>query len=174
VSAPPEVSESLIGHYAGAATRLGAFVVDALLAVALFQIGVWATFGIIGLFVHVDAPTAHESAWWTLPLVGWLFLYFWYCYSVSGKTPGKALLGLRVVRGDGSDVGRRHAAIRVAAFPLSWIPFGLGFVGIVFGRHRRALHDVIADTAVVYDFDARSARLRFLTRRPVRTGAGSQ
>jgi len=50
------------------------------------------------------------------------------------------------------------------AFPLSFLLLGLGFVGIVIGRERRALHDVIAGTTVVYDWDARSARLRLLTR----------
>mgnify|MGYP000216910185 CR=1 FL=1 len=34
----------------------------------------------------------------------------------------------------------------------------------VFGRHRRALHDKIAGTAVVYSWDARGARWRFLAR----------
>jgi len=46
------------------------------------------------------------------------------------------------------------------------LPFlGLGFVGILMGNRRRALHDVIAGTAVIYSWDARAARLRFLSRR---------
>jgi hypothetical protein len=36
--------------------------------------------------------------------------------------------------------------------------------GILLGRDRRALHDVIAGTAVVYTWDARAARLGFLSR----------
>jgi uncharacterized RDD family membrane protein YckC len=31
-------------------------------------------------------------------------------------------------------------------------------------NRRRALHDVIAGTAVIYSWDARAARLRFLSR----------
>jgi uncharacterized RDD family membrane protein YckC len=156
--------ESLVGHYAGAVTRFGAFLVDALLSVGVFNIGVAALSWILSLFTGVDLPTRDAAVWWSIPLAAWLFVYFWYCYSLSGKTPGKALLGLRVVRGDGADVDGGHAAVRVLAFPLSWIPFGLGFAGIVVGRRRRALHDVLADTAVVYDFDARAAHLRFLSR----------
>jgi hypothetical protein len=34
-------------------------------------------------------------------------------------------------------------------------------------RERRALQDLIADTAVVYAWDARAARLRILARAPV-------
>ena len=41
---------------------------------------------------------------------------------------------------------------------------GLGFVGILLGNRRRALHDVIAGTTVIYSWDARAARLRFLSR----------
>ena len=38
------------------------------------------------------------------------------------------------------------------------------FAGILLGDRRRALHDVIAGTAVIYSWDARAARLRFLSR----------
>jgi uncharacterized RDD family membrane protein YckC len=37
--------------------------------------------------------------------------------------------------------------------------------GILLGRDRRALHDVIAGTTVVYDWDAREARIRSLARK---------
>ena len=55
--------------------------------------------------------------------------------------------------------------VRTLAFPLSFLLLGLGLTGILFQRDRRALHDVIAGTAVVYAWDARAARLRFLDRR---------
>ena len=44
----------------------------------------------------------------------------------------------------------------------------LGMVGIVTNREHRALHDRGARTVVVYDWDARGARLRFLARRASR------
>ncbi len=47
---------------------------------------------------------------------------------------------------------------------LARLDLGLGFLGILFGRVRRALHDSIAGTAVVYTWDARAARLRSLAR----------
>ena len=75
-----------------------------------------------------------------------------------------ALFGVRVVRDDGFDVDGRRAIVRTLAFPLSFLVFGLGFLGILLGGRRRTLHDVIAGTAVVYSWDARAARLRFLSR----------
>ena len=53
-------------------------------------------------------------------------------------------------------------SVRVLALPLSFLLFGLGFLLILLRRDRRALHDLIASTAVVYAWDARAARLRFL------------
>lgn len=41
---------------------------------------------------------------------------------------------------------------------------GVGFLGILVQREHRALHDLIAGTAVIYAWDARAARLRFLAR----------
>ncbi len=105
------------------------------------------------------------SAWMTgLLFVGWLFLYYAYPWSISGKTLGMAVLGIRVVRKDGSAATARNGTLRAVALPLSFATLGLGFVPIITGRHRRALHDVIAGTAVVYSWDARAARLRFLAR----------
>ena len=54
--------------------------------------------------------------------------------------------------------------MRTPALPLSFLFPGLGFAGILLGDRRRALHDVIAGTAVIYSWDARAARLRFLSR----------
>jgi hypothetical protein len=45
------------------------------------------------------------------------------------------------------------------------------FVGILVQREHRALHDLIAGTAVIYAWDARAARLRFLARE-AEAGAG--
>ena len=168
-----DLDESLIGHYAGAATRLAAFAIDGIISVGVFNIAVAAGIWILGLFTPLQVHRT-GSPWWLVPLGIWLFIYYWYSYTLSGKTPGKALLGLRVVRGDGSDVDGVHAAIRVLTFPLSWLSFGLGFIGIVIGSRRRALHDVIADTAVVYDFDARAAHLRFLVRQTRATPGRAQ
>jgi uncharacterized RDD family membrane protein YckC len=152
------------GHYAGAVTRLAAFAVDQSVATAAFAI----TTAVLTWVVHL--VTAGELTWEPAPavtgllFVGWLFLYYAYPWSVSGKTFGMALLGIRVVQADGSRASVRNGVLRTLALPLSFLTLGLGFVPIITGRHRRALHDRIAGTAVVYAWDARAARLRFLAR----------
>ena len=65
-----------------------------------------------------------------------------------------AILGLRAVRNDGSDLSAGRAAARVIVFPVSLLLVGLGFILIVARRDHRALHDLIAGTAVVYAWQA--------------------
>jgi hypothetical protein len=72
---------------------------------------------------------------------------------------------LRVVDRDGSDLDAWRGWLRAPALALAIAPFGLGVLGVVFGRENRGLQDVIVGSVVVYDWDARAARLRFLARR---------
>jgi uncharacterized RDD family membrane protein YckC len=60
------------------------------------------------------------------------------------------LVGLRVVQRDGSKLHPGKAAVRTLVFPLSFV-LGLGFIGVIVGREHRALHDVAADTVVVFE-----------------------
>jgi uncharacterized RDD family membrane protein YckC len=162
---PPAVTRvSLQGRYAGFASRFAAFVVDQGIIFGLFAL----TLAVINFTASVltgDSIHWHRGdIWVALAFVGWEFLYFAYSWSASGKTAGMALFGVRVVRPDGTDASGRQAVVRTLALPLSFLLLGLGFLGIVLGDKRRALHDVIAGTAVVYSWDARAARLRFLSR----------
>jgi len=100
-----------------------------------------------------------------IALVVWAFVYLAYPQAVSGRTLGMAVVGLRSVRPDGGDLQGRHAALRTLFLPLSFLFLGLGFVLIVLRGDRRALHDLLGGSAVVYAWDARAARLRFLARR---------
>jgi uncharacterized RDD family membrane protein YckC len=159
-------TETLQGHYAGVASRTAAYVVDATLSVAIFTGSVAALAYVVNLVFNVNWNN-NSSLLWGAGLLAWEFFYFWYCWGIAGKTPGAALLGIRVVRRDSGSLGFRRAFIRTLVFPLSFLFFGLGLLGALFGRERRTLHDVAAGSTVVYDWDARAARLRFLARRSV-------
>jgi hypothetical protein len=64
--------------------------------------------------------------------------------------------------------------VRSLTFPLGFLTFGLGFLSILVQREHRAVYDLIAGTAVVYAWDARAAKLRFLARQAEPTaGAAS-
>jgi uncharacterized RDD family membrane protein YckC len=105
-----------------------------------------------------------SDIWVVIAYAAWAFIYFAYWWGLNGKTPGGSLFGVQVLTDDGRDVTGRRAIGRTLAFPLSFLILCLGFLGILLGDRRRALHDVIAGTVVVYSWDARAARLRFLSR----------
>jgi len=157
-------TENLFGHYAGVASRTFAFVIDGLLSFSLYTLG---TAGFTWVFDRVFGTHLGEgsSSLWGVALIVWQFVYFWYCWGASGKTPGAALLGIRVVRQDGHNLGFGRAFIRTLVLPLSFLFFGLGLLGALFGKQRRTWHDMAAHSTVVYDWDARAARLRFLAKR---------
>ncbi|HEX7094279.1 MAG TPA: RDD family protein, partial [Acidimicrobiales bacterium] len=136
---------------AGAFTRLLAYVVDTLAISALLAGAVSLFTYLADLFLTNDLhPTRGAGEWWGVVAAAVTFGYFWLSVAATGRTPGKALLGLRVVRRNGDAVGGRAAFVRALVFPFSFV-LGLGFVGVVGGRSRRALHDVAAGTVVVYD-----------------------
>ena len=151
------------GHYAGAVSRLLAYAADAFLIGSSTRPA-----------SRCCASRSRRRRRWTLNVEGlvfavgaflWAALYFGASWVGFARSPGMSLLGLRIVRGDGADLDRRHALIRLLAFPLGWLTLGIGFLPIVFGRTRQAIYDRVADTAVVYDWDAEAAKLRELASR---------
>ncbi len=155
---------SMQGHYAGAATRLAAFALDQTIATSLFALMSGVVAWAIALVTSDAFEWDPDAVVTGSLLVVWLFVYYSYPWSVSGKTPGMALLGIRVVRADGAPASGGNAVARTLALPLSFLTLGIGFLPIIFGKEHRALHDKIAGTAVVYSWDARGARWRFLVR----------
>jgi uncharacterized RDD family membrane protein YckC len=162
---PPIIArESLQGHYAGFASRFAAFVVDVTVITAIFVLVLAAISFTARVLTGRDVAFNRGEIWVIIAYVVWGFIYFAHSWEASGRTAGMALFGVRVLRDDGTDVNGRRAIVRTLALPLSFLLLGLGFLGILLGDRRRALHDVIAGTAVVYSWDARAARLRFLSR----------
>jgi uncharacterized RDD family membrane protein YckC len=162
----PARAHGLEGHYAGVVTRLCAFVVDVLVIGLLFTLGgavfEYVASRLTGDDVNLsDAPIVSGIA-----LGVWAFVYFAYPLATAGHTLGMAMLGLRVTRADGGDLDGTRAVVRTLALPLSFLVLGLGFLLILVRRDRRALHDLIGRTSVVYAWDARAAHLRFLAKRP--------
>jgi uncharacterized RDD family membrane protein YckC len=138
--------------YAGAVSRLAAYVVDVVSISALFSGGAAAAAFLVRVITgrHLGLDSDRDVAGAALAI--WWFTYFAASWATTGMTPGMALLGGRVVRTDGSPAGARHAVVRTLALPLSVAFFGLGFLGILLHSQRRALHDLIAGTAVTYAF----------------------
>ena len=76
------------------------------------------------------------------------FAYRVLCWGQGGQTPGMMLMGVRVVRRDGGDIGYGRAFLRVGYF-IALLPFGLGLIMVLLHPRRRGLHDLLAGTCVV-------------------------
>jgi uncharacterized RDD family membrane protein YckC len=162
---------SLHGHYAGSVSRFVAYVVDVAVSSAVFALAL-AAISLAGEIVtghSIHLVKGHIVV--GVVFVVWQFFYFGYSWAANGKSPGMAMLGVQVIRADGAIIDPWRGVVRALVFPLSFLLFGLGFLGILVQREHRALHDLIAGTAVVYFWDARGARLRFLAREAA-AGAG--
>ncbi|MFC5264740.1 RDD family protein [Kribbella qitaiheensis] len=150
---------TITGHYAGAVSRAAAAVLDVLIVFASFTLGLAGLDLLTTAFLNTSIKEDSSAPPATAALLIWAFCYAFGSLAITARTPGKAIVGLRVVRADGGTVRPRRAFVRVCVFPLSVLLLGLGFVLIVFQREHRALHDLIAGTAVVYDWGERPAEL---------------
>jgi uncharacterized RDD family membrane protein YckC len=161
---PAAARESLQGHYAGFVSRFASFVVDLVVLTGIFMLVLAAINFATSVVTGKDIAFNRGNLWVVIAYLVWGFIYFAHFWGLNGRTPGGALFGVQVLTDEGGDVSFRRACGRTLAFPLSFVILGLGFLGILLGDQRRALHDVIAGTVVVYSWDARAARLRFLSR----------
>jgi uncharacterized RDD family membrane protein YckC len=160
----PELTVGRQGHYAGAVSRLVAFGADVGASWGLYTLGVALFDTAFHLVTRRTYNLTNHQVLAFVVLGVWEFLYFSYQWAVSGKTLGMAVFGLQVVTTQGGPVGTRRAVVRTLALALSLAIFPISFLGIVYQRERRALDDLIAGTAVVYSWDARAARLRWMAR----------
>jgi uncharacterized RDD family membrane protein YckC len=161
---PAAARRSLQGHYAGFASRFAAFAADVAVLTGVFMLGLAAINFAASILTGNSIDFNRGDTGVIIAYFVWVFVYFASFWGLDGRTAGGALFGLQVLTDDGGDVSGRRAIVRTLAFPLSFLILGLGFLGILLGGRRRALHDVIAGTVVVYSWDAQAARLRFLSR----------
>jgi uncharacterized RDD family membrane protein YckC len=137
------------GRYAGVVSRGVAFVADALIVVVV-SVGCLAGIQLISSVLAGTWSRVLSGASGPLLFLGpagLLVLYnasFWW---LTGRTPGMALLGLRVLRSGGRPVGWPRAVVRALAFAF----LGWGILWSLVDRRRQALHDKLAGTVVVYD-----------------------
>ena len=69
---------------------------------------------------------------------------------LTGLTVGKWATGLRILRADGLEIGVGRAFLRhFVGYPVSFVPFGVGFLLAAVNSRGRGLHDLIAGTVVV-------------------------
>ena len=141
---------------AGFGRRAIAWLLDLLIVDGLYL--VFFAIGRIGLRLGLHAagttaPSMDLIADLLTPYaILWVVLYVVYVGFFTrsgGQTPGKMLLGIRVVHRDGRDPTISQAWFRPLGYAVSGLPFGLGFLLAVVPPRKVALHDLLTGTRVV-------------------------
>lgn len=127
--------------------RASAFLVDYILTLLVFGVAISLATVCKGAF-----PTA---ATWIIRLgylatLGFVLWNWGYVCVRDGQSIGQRLVGLRIIRTDGTLLGYRTVVLRhLVGYPLSFLCLGLGFLWMIIDPRQRGWHDRLAGTLIV-------------------------
>lgn len=154
------MTRSFKGHYAGFVSRLIAYVIDVIVISVSLIAATWfvnTATAILNLQFTVSQGANFALTGTALVLfVSGYFVIFW---SLTGQTPGKLLLGVRIVTLDGRPLSFKRSVIRFVGYLLSALAFYVGFLWILIDNRRQGWHDKLARTCVIYTWNARPGDL---------------
>jgi uncharacterized RDD family membrane protein YckC len=174
----PLALTSLLGYYAGFFGRVTAMLIDSIIVSVTFISITWFVSvtitmlqlrSFLGYSIHMIPNSADIIETIFGPTVGgiltlgYIIFYYVFFWSIRGQTPGKYLLGVRIVTTQGNRVTPLKCLVRFLAMFISAVPFGLGFLWVIFDDRRQGWHDKIAGTLVIYTWAAHPDE-RFLAR----------
>jgi uncharacterized RDD family membrane protein YckC len=153
--APPPATEPVPPAPPAQEDLLGRRISAALIDVALLT-GVFVIFGLTVGEASTESGTEWgfnvtlNWAWWLVYLA--VVLGYYFVFEVTlGQSVGKRLLGLRVVRADGSRPSAAAVAVRTLLRIVDWLPtlYLVGFIAMLAtGVRRQRLGDLAANTRV--------------------------
>ena len=115
--------------------RLIALIVDGIiLGVLSFLAGLILGDEIFGIGVGFIVGVIYNTYFWT---------------QNNGQTPGKSLMGIRVVKTNGQPIGVLDAVIRYIGYYINTFLLFLGWLWAVFDSRNQGFHDKLAGTVVV-------------------------
>ena len=136
--------------HAGFVSRLAAFMIDLLIVSVVVTISnaisLW-----FGRTLELG-KTTRDFLLVITALVNLIFILVYYVgfIAAAGQTPGKRIMGLRVIMMNGEKVSVRRSTRRFVGYFLS-LPLFWGYLIVLLDDGRRAFHDKFAGTRVVYD-----------------------
>jgi uncharacterized RDD family membrane protein YckC len=141
----PEIGVST--ELAGFWRRFGAHLIDGIIlnVVVIFAgMMIGLGMGMAGVVNPSAASIFGGLVGGILPLV--YCVWFWV---KKGATPGKMVLGIRVVGSDDQPPSGMASFVRFIGYIPSGLVFGLGYLWMLFDSENRCWHDMMAGTRVV-------------------------
>ncbi len=123
-------------QYAGFWTRFAAYLIDSVIVAIVLGIVAAVLIPVIGV-VSIVMVLALGLA------------YFIGMWAVKGQTLGKMVMGVRIIKTDGTPVTFGTAVLRYIGYLVSSIILDIGFLMIAWDSKKQGLHDKIAGTYVV-------------------------
>jgi len=150
-----EESGGIALEFAGFWRRAAALLVDLIILSVISSM--FMPYNYFGFMELWDSDVWGISEWLILPqlIFGNLlsilvavayFIFFWVW---RGQTPGKMVLGIKVIRPDGSNVSIEIAFLRYLGYIVSSVVLFIGFIWIAIDKYKQGFHDKIAGTYVV-------------------------
>jgi len=149
---------TLRGHTAGFVSRLLAYTIDILVIVVTLVFIVWLVETVSRMFqlaVLQDFAAIIQIIITSVAIIFIAAIYFIFFWTLTGQTPGKMLLGVRVVNREGQEITFWQAVRRYIGYYISAFALYIGFIWVLFDNQRQAWHDKLAGTYVIYTWDAR-------------------
>jgi len=146
------------GDVAGFVSRAVAFSIDLFVLSVLWSTGVYVIQAIGAAFdIDIEMENVVQFIGVFITVLVVLTAYHTAFTALFGRTPGKILMGLRVVRLDGLPLDTWRSLVRTMAYFLSAILY-LGFLWIAIDDRRQGWHDKVVSTVVIYDWEQRGRR----------------
>ncbi|MFI5389823.1 MAG: RDD family protein [Bacteriovoracales bacterium] len=136
----------MVGKPAGFWVRFGAALVDGII-VSCIEFPIDRLIGVDYNAMELNVRTLSSlGVSFTI-----IFLYYGWFYHNKGATPGKILMGLKVInKNNGKNLGFFRAFFRETLGKFcSAVIFFIGFLMVAFREDKMALHDLIFDTQVL-------------------------
>lgn len=138
--------EELPCIYAGFLPRFLAQTIDSLFIMLLFNVAYFFATGVLYDQKEISQSILASS---TVSLL--VLIYFTLNLAINGQTPGKAVLRMKVVQEKtGGPPGVVRSLIRYLGYFVSSIPLLLGYLWAIWHPKKKAWHDMIAGTVVVW------------------------
>jgi len=133
--APGPAASAAGVEYAGFWMRFVAAIVDALiLLIPYVPIELWVDGTGSQLLLRVLIGAVYNVGFWV---------------ANDGATPGKMVMGMKIVMVNGEPIGVGPAFLRWIGYYISFLTLGIGYLMIAFTPQKRGLQDYIAGTVVI-------------------------
>jgi uncharacterized RDD family membrane protein YckC len=146
-------------RYGGFWRRAAAILIDKIILYCVYLVLIFVEFAILPSRPYSHLPDTPEGIWADMTsgfIIGHLIMgvligmvYFITFHGSVGRTPGKMLLGLKVIQTSGKDMTYGIAFLRWVGYIFSVLPLYIGFLWVAFDAKKQGWHDKIAGTLVI-------------------------